>query len=161
MKILLFVSTNFRCFYKMHWSTGSWIRGVKCYRKQSMGKLYFVEFQFSWFKWNMKSTKIRTPRLLMISQYDNVRKEFKLVGGLQSWGMFVGHRCLDHMVVGFTTTCAISDYLHEKLWVWITFMARCTRYNIYVIKFVKDMQQVCGFLQVLRFPPPIKLTATI
>ena len=28
----------------------------------------------------------------------------------------------------------------------------------YVIKFVSDLQQVSGFLQVLRFPPPIKLT---
>ena len=31
----------------------------------------------------------------------------------------------------------------------------------YVKRFVIDMRQVCGFLQVLRFPPPIKLTATI
>jgi hypothetical protein len=31
----------------------------------------------------------------------------------------------------------------------------------YVINFVSDLQQVCGFLRVLRFPPPIKLTATI
>ena len=31
----------------------------------------------------------------------------------------------------------------------------------YVIKFVSDLRQVCGFLRVLRFPPPITLTATI
>ena len=31
----------------------------------------------------------------------------------------------------------------------------------YVIKFVSDLRQVSGFLQVLRFPPPIKQTATI
>jgi hypothetical protein len=31
----------------------------------------------------------------------------------------------------------------------------------YVIKFVSDLQQVGGFLQVLRFPSPIKLTTTI
>jgi hypothetical protein len=30
----------------------------------------------------------------------------------------------------------------------------------YVIKFVSDLRQVGGFLRVLRFPPPIKLTAT-
>ena len=30
----------------------------------------------------------------------------------------------------------------------------------YVIKFVSDMRQVSGFLVVLTFPPPIKLTAT-
>ena len=31
----------------------------------------------------------------------------------------------------------------------------------YVIKFVSDLRQVSGFLRVLRFPPPIKLTAMI
>ena len=30
-----------------------------------------------------------------------------------------------------------------------------------VIKFVSDLRQVGGFLYVLYFPPPIKLTATI
>ena len=43
-----------------------------------------------------------------------------------------GHRGHDRMVVRFTTNYAISD-----------------------------LQQVGGFLWVLRFPPPIKLTATI
>ena len=31
----------------------------------------------------------------------------------------------------------------------------------YVIKFVSDLRQVIGFLRVLLFPPPIKLTPTI
>jgi hypothetical protein len=31
----------------------------------------------------------------------------------------------------------------------------------YVIKFVSDLWQVCGFLLVLQFPPPMKLTTTI
>ena len=31
----------------------------------------------------------------------------------------------------------------------------------YVIKFVSDLCQVCGFLRELRFPPPIKLPAMI
>ena len=31
----------------------------------------------------------------------------------------------------------------------------------YVIKFVRDLQQVSGFLRLLRFPPPIKLTFVI
>jgi len=31
----------------------------------------------------------------------------------------------------------------------------------YVMKFVSDLWQVSGFFQVLRFPPPIKLIATI
>jgi hypothetical protein len=35
----------------------------------------------------------------------------------------------------------------------------CAQHN--VIKFVSDLRQVSGFLRVLRFPPSIKLTATI
>jgi hypothetical protein len=31
----------------------------------------------------------------------------------------------------------------------------------YVIKFVSDLRQLSGFLRVLQFPPPIKLTAMI
>ena len=31
----------------------------------------------------------------------------------------------------------------------------------YVIKFDSDLRQIGGFLRALRFPPPIKLTATI
>ena len=31
----------------------------------------------------------------------------------------------------------------------------------YVIKFVSELRQVCGFPRILQFPPPIKLTATI
>ena len=31
----------------------------------------------------------------------------------------------------------------------------------YVIKFVSDVWKVCDFLRLLRFPQPIKLTATI
>ena len=62
------------------------------------------------------------------------------------------HGC-DHMVVGFTTTCTVVSLNPTNSEV----------YSIqhYVIKFVSDLRQVGGFLQVLRFPPTIKLTATI
>jgi hypothetical protein len=64
----------------------------------------------------------------------------------------------DRMVVGFTTTYAISAYHH---WCF-EFESRSGRgAQHYVIKFVSDLLQVDGFLQVLWFPPPIKLTATI
>jgi hypothetical protein len=60
----------------------------------------------------------------------------------------------------FTTTYAISAYHHEHFE-----FELCSGqvYSIqhYVIKFVSDLQQVSGFLWVLRFPPPIKLTAMI
>jgi hypothetical protein len=58
----------------------------------------------------------------------------------------------------FTTTYAISAYHH-----WCCeFESRSGRsVQHYVIKFVSDLRQVGGLLRVLRFPPPIKLTATI
>ena len=43
---IVVVGHNFRGFYKVHWSTGSWIRSIKYYRQQSMRKLYFVGFYF-------------------------------------------------------------------------------------------------------------------
>jgi hypothetical protein len=62
------------------------------------------------------------------------------------------------MVVGFTTTYAISVYHH-----WCCeFKSRSGRgVQHYVIKFVSDLRQVGGFFPVLRFPSPIKLTSTI
>jgi hypothetical protein len=64
----------------------------------------------------------------------------------------------DRMVVGFTTTYVISAY-HN----WCCeFESRSIRgVQHCVIKFVSDLRQVGGFLRVVRFPPPIKLTATI
>ena len=64
------------------------------------------------------------------------------------------------MVVGFTTTCTISVPITTK--VVSSNPIHGEVYLIYyVMKFVSDLQQVSGFLQVLRFPPPIKLIATI
>ena len=66
----------------------------------------------------------------------------------------------DRMAVGFTTTCAInaittkvvsSNPVHGGMY----------SIQLYVIKFVGDLRQVGGFLLLLRFPPPIKLTGTI
>jgi len=56
------------------------------------------------------------------------------------------------MVVGFTTTYAISVYHH-----WCCEFESPSGQDVqyYVIKFVSDLWQFGGF------PPPIKLTATI
>ena len=69
-----------------------------------------------------------------------------------------GIRGGDRMVVGFTTTYAVSAYHH-----WCCeFESRSGRgVHHYVIKFVSDLEQVGGVHWVLQFPPPIKLTATI
>jgi hypothetical protein len=75
--------------------------------------------------------------------------------------LFVSSVCVrkdDHvrdcMVVGFTTTCAITTKVVSSK----SFMADVYLIQQYEIKFVSDLRQVGGFLW---FPPPIKLTATI
>ena len=60
-----------------------------------------------------------------------------------------GCRGRDRMVVGFTS------------WVFEFRSWRGVLDTHYVIKFVSDFRQVGDFLQVLWFPPPIKLNATI
>ena len=71
--------------------------------------------------------------------------------------VFQGRRGRDRMVVGFTTICAIRAY-HP----WICeFLSSSWRRVLDSTKFVSDFRQVGGFLWVLRFPPAIKLTATI
>jgi len=61
----------------------------------------------------------------------------------------------DRMVVRITTTYAISAYHHSN-------SAQGEMYSIqqYVMKFVSDLRQFGGFLSVLWFYPPVKLTAT-
>ena len=72
----------------------------------------------------------------------------------------MGRRDRDGMVVGFTTAYAINIY-HLKRCEFESHSGAVYLVQHYVIKFVIDLLQVAGFLQALRFPPPIKLTATI
>jgi hypothetical protein len=74
-----------------------------------------------------------------------------------AYNILQGRRGRDRMVVGFTTTYAISAYHHRCC----EFESRSGRgVQHYVIKFVNDLRQVSGFIRVIRFPPP-KLTAMI
>jgi len=72
----------------------------------------------------------------------------------------MGHHGRDRMVVGFTTTCAIS-VITTKVVSSNPIHGEVYSIQHYVIKLVSDLRQVGCFLCVLRFPPPIKLTATI
>ena len=53
--------------------------------------------------------------------------------------------------VPITTIVVSSNPVHGEMY----------QIQQYVIKFDSDLRQVSGFFQALRFPPPIKLTATI
>jgi hypothetical protein len=72
----------------------------------------------------------------------------------------MGRRDRDGMVVGYIATYVTSAYHHKR-----SEFEPCSGevYSIqyYVIRFISDLQQIGGFLCVLRFPSPIKLTATI
>jgi len=66
--------------------------------------------------------------------------------------IWVRHVC-DRMVVGFTTTCAISAHHHYSC----EFKPRSWRYVLdtkhYLIKFVSDLRHVGCFLRELIKPP--------
>jgi hypothetical protein len=67
---------------------------------------------------------------------------------------------LDHMVVWYTATYAISAYHHWSC----EFESHSGEVNSiqhYVIKFVSDLRQLSGFLRALQVLPPMKLTAMI
>ena len=66
-----------------------------------------------------------------------------------------GHNGPDYMVVGFTTTYA--NQCQSSLILCIRIRERCTTLWD---KFVCDLRQTVVFFWVLRFLPPIKLTAT-
>ena len=66
--------------------------------------------------------------------------------------IYRGRRGCGRMVVGLTTRCAVDS--NPASW-------RGVFDKHYMIKFVSDLRHVSGFLQVLLFPPQIKLTATI
>jgi hypothetical protein len=64
------------------------------------------------------------------------------------------------MIVGFTTAYVVSDY-HQYSCEFESQLGEVYSIQHYVIKYVSDLRQVDGFLHVLQYPPPIKLTATI
>jgi hypothetical protein len=67
------------------------------------------------------------------------------------------HRSRGSMVVGFTSTCAIGAYYH-----WSCEFEPCSWRGVLDTTLCdKELRQVSGFFWVLRFPPPIKLTAAI
>jgi len=86
---------------------------------------------------------------------------FQNFGPFRFFLLHSGEGCgRDRIVVGFITTYAISAY-HHLLCELESRPGEVYSIQHYVIKFISDLRQVSGFLRVLRFPPSIKLTATI
>ena len=74
-----------------------------------------------------------------------------LGGGGASWLWMYGSWIYNYPYNRCLTTSASSNPAHGEVY----------SLQHYVIKFVSQLRQVGGFLQVLQFPPPIKPTATI
>jgi hypothetical protein len=98
-------------------------------------KISYITSQFS---------SIQLPNIFY-QRIDNLITHFFYIMLDFSWKKF--------MIVGFTTTYAISAYHH-----WCCeFKSRSGRgVQHYVMKFVSDLRQVGGFPRVLPFPPLIK-----
>jgi hypothetical protein len=62
------------------------------------------------------------------------------------------------MVVGFTTTLPMQSV---PITTNVVSSNPSRAIQHYVMKFVNNLRQVSGFIRVLWFPPPIKLTTTI
>ena len=73
---------------------------------------------------------------------------------------YPGHHGRDHMIVGFTTTYASSAHHHYSC-EFESHSGKVCTIQLCVIKFVSELQQIGGFLRVLRFPPTIKLKSML
>jgi len=84
----------------------------------------------------------------LISGYDFSSVTIIEKGPSWSWsdGSWICNQCISSLL-----KCMSSDPDHGELY----------SNKLYVIKFVSDFRQFGYFHRVLRFPPPIKLTATI
>jgi hypothetical protein len=108
-----------------------------------------VTRRFCWYLYhfnNVRKSILHIQHILTISYWTHALYPY--------WG----RRGRNRIVVGFATTYADIAYHHwcrelESRWGWGV--------QHYVIKFVNDLRLVGSFLRVLRFPSPIKLTATI
>jgi hypothetical protein len=116
----------------------SWLKGVwalfntRRSSSVSQGNILLFSFEIDLAEWLLTWHKTTSTDSLLTEQLDN-----KFVGRRR------GHRGRDHMVVGFTTTCAISP-ITTKFVSSNLIHGKVTLIQYYVIKFVSDLRQVCG-----------------
>ena len=112
---------------------------LKSYLNSSKSRL---DWTYKLYEWQGEHYRLRWTSCFLVS----LCRVYSHSVTLKTWGCH-GRDC--NLVVGFTTTYPISA----------SRLGRSVQH--YVIKFVSDLRQVVGFLRVLRFPPPINLTATM
>jgi hypothetical protein len=105
---------------------------------------------------HFKGMCLSLPNLNDIFKYDDLGTIIILWNKCFKWNNHIpirGHRVHGRIVVGFTTTCAISDY-HNWCYEFESRSGRGVQH--YVIKFVSDLWQVSGFL--FSQGPPVSST---
>ena len=174
LKVISNISSKSLCnaiMYIVYLIIGTWLKQNSCYTTVATtgaGNVYLyngpvftpdlVEFMLFFLFWLLHCLLFFELRLLYKKSYCKIISyRTTAVYWIYMFSSVRGRRGHDRMVVGFTTSYAISAYHH-----WCCeFESRPGRgVQHYVIKFVSDLRQVGGFLRVLRFPPQIKLTAT-
>jgi hypothetical protein len=141
-------------------SMGSWNRIFQQLQTTINGKIVF--------RWIfIKSTKNRTPRLIMLQYFCKGEVLFMVfvVVTPTILELFFSLELFLHKILQKKNN---TNFSFVKLSIEITsaFLPKrdnsCKNMTLYhyVLKFVSDLRQVGGFLWTLRFPPPIKLIFT-
>ena len=111
-------------------------------------KSQVYSFQFWWFFLNSINHKIILSNCQMSITHEQltIYSSYIWLQGL-SWLSSSSYGSLQFTIMVCATSCEFESCSGEVYLI-----------QHYVIKFVRDLRQVCGFLWVLWFPPPIKLT---
>jgi hypothetical protein len=128
-----------------------WKRRKKNTYKCSSWLLFFrIYLHFTFLEKKICSEKININQLLRVMYFESntVWNQSNLC---TFYFQHVIHSTIHVQSVPINTKVVSSNLAHSEVHL----------IQHYVIKFVSDLQQVGGFLWVLWFPPPIKLTVTI
>jgi len=72
-----------------------------------------------------------------------------------------GHLYYTDMIWESSCSCSYGSWIYNNVVSSNLIYGESCSIQHCVIKFVSDLRQVGGFIRVIRFSPPIKLTATI
>jgi hypothetical protein len=100
---------------------------ISCHKEFTIFFLYLSFIKRSYFH-QINPLYVRDKECFMVSPVQNFCVFFVLIGK-PIWPTQLNMGRRDHMLVGLKITCA-TCWSPLKLRVWISLMARCTRYNI-------------------------------
>jgi hypothetical protein len=105
-----------------------------------------LSFQFIYIYWGQTGMSLeRLVTLVLLLVYRGCHGRDRMVVLLVSWfHKYLCNLCQSPLSCEFESCSGEVSLIQQ-----------------YVIKFVSELQQVHGFLRVLRFPPPVKLPTTI